>query len=118
MPNKHRISILSTEGSSFTGSIYKVCPIGSSSISLLLGEAVGSAIASFSIINNLLFGTYDFNYKDTYGDSVDASSSMAWTGSVYLKHDGDIVLNSGCIETDMIALKAKQNSVMVYHRIA
>ena len=46
MPNKHRISILSTEGSSFTGSIYKVCPIGSSSISLLLGDAVGAATAS------------------------------------------------------------------------
>ena len=102
MANKHRVIHLAADAD-FTGSIYKVC----------------SANATSTTIENSHFGSFDFNHKDTYGESTNHTNYGGWSGSAYLSVAGDIIIPSGqCIETDMIAVEAKTNAALVYHRIA
>ena len=54
-----------------------------------------------------------------HGNGEDHEKYGGWSGSQYLAHAGNVVLDgSMCLETDIIALEAHANSVIVYHRIA
>ena len=99
MAQKHRMAILADDAD-FTGSIYRVCP----------------AHATSAAIKNLHLGSYDFNHKDTYGDSTDhATAYGGWSGSEYLAHAGAVTFHE-CIDTDIIALEVETNSVLVFYR--
>jgi hypothetical protein len=104
MANRHKVIHLAADAD-FTGSIFKVC----------------SAHATSTTIENSHFGSYDFSWKDTYGNSLATSTEPAggWSGSAYLSVAGDIIIpSSQCLETDMIAVEAKTNAALVYYRSA
>ena len=96
--NKNRVKQLAAT-ENFTGSIYKVC---------------STHVTDGSVISENHFGSFNFTHKDTYPDSVGS-----WSGSAYTSSATDLNIPTGqCMETDMIALYAKTNGVLVYYKVS